>query len=330
MSARLQLPVVPAAFFGMVLGLAGLGYSWRAGHQVWSLPTVVGEALMVAATLVWAITLVLYALKWIASPAEARSELAHPVQCCFVGLVGVSTMLIAGAALPYSRLAAEILFALGFAWTLAFAVWRTGALWGGGRDHAATTAVLYLPTVAGSFVTATMAAALGYPDWGQLAFGAGLFSWLAVESVLLHRLYIGEELPALLRPTLGIQLAPPTVGAIAYVSVTSGTPDWLAHALIGYGLLQALVLLRLLPWIMRQPFAPSYWAFTFGASALATAPLGLIVRGDTGAMVTIAPYLFAAANIVIGLIAFGTLVLSVRGQLLLPRSVVATTADGPS
>ena len=90
------------------------------------------------------------------------------------------------------------------------------------------------------------------------------------------------------------------------------------------------MLLRLLPWIMRQPFAPSYWAFTFGASALATAPLGLIVRGDTGAMVTIAPYLFAAANIVIGLIAFGTLVLAVRGQLLLPRSVVATTADGPS
>jgi hypothetical protein len=55
----------------------------------------------------------------------------------------------------------------------------------------------------------------------------------------------------------------------------------------------------------------------------------LTVRGDTGAIVTIAPYLFAATNIAIELIALGTLWLAVRGRLL-PRSVVATTADGAS
>jgi tellurite resistance protein len=29
----------------------------------------------------------------------------------------------------------------------------------------------------------------------------------------------------------------------------------LAHAMLGYGLLQSLLLLRLLPWIRQQPFA---------------------------------------------------------------------------
>ena len=55
------------------------------------------------------------------------------------------------------------------------------------------------------------------------------------------------ELPAPLRPTLGIQLAPPVVGGVAYLSVTTGTPDLLAYAMLGYGVLQALLLLRLLP-----------------------------------------------------------------------------------
>jgi tellurite resistance protein len=277
---------------------------------------------MFAATLVWLILLVLYALKWTFARQEALGELAHPVQCCFVGLIGVATILIAGAALPYSRLGAQILFALGVAWTLAFAIWRTGGLWHGERDPGATTAILYLPAVAGSFVTATVAAALGYPDWGQLAFGAGLFSWLAIESVLLHRLYTASELPVALRPTLGIQLAPPTVGAVAYASVTSGPPDLLAHGLIGYGLLQALLLLRILPWIMRQPFSLSYWSFTFGASALATASLRLMARGDAEAVATIAPYLFVASNIAIGLIAVGTIRLDIQGRLL-PKSVAA-------
>jgi hypothetical protein len=66
------------------------------------------------------------------------------------------------------------------------------------------SAVLYLPTVAGSFVTAITASSLGFADWGRLAFGAGLFSWLAVESVLLHRLSTVTALQPALRPTLGI------------------------------------------------------------------------------------------------------------------------------
>jgi len=61
-----------------------------------------------------------------------------------------------------------ILFTAGAAFAVGFAVWRTGGLWQGKREHATTTAVLYLPTVAGSFVTAIAAAALGYADWGQV------------------------------------------------------------------------------------------------------------------------------------------------------------------
>ena len=98
------------------------------------------------------------------------------------------------------------------------------------------------------------ASTFGDREWGALFFGIGLFSWLALESIIMQRLYLLEALPKPLRPTLGIQLAPPAVGCVAYLSLTSGQPDIFAQMLFGYGLMQALILLRLLPWLCQQPF----------------------------------------------------------------------------
>ncbi|MBV8888962.1 MAG: dicarboxylate transporter/tellurite-resistance protein TehA [Alphaproteobacteria bacterium] len=328
MTPRFKPPIVPAGFFGIVVGLAGLGNAWRAAHQVWQqAPAFVGEVLMGVAGLIWALLLLLFALKWMLARGEAMAEARHPVQCCFISLAGLATMLIALAVLPYSRVATEILFGVGLVFTLAFGLWRTGGLWRGGRDPGAATPALYLPSVGGGFVTAIVASALGYPDWGQLAFGVGLFSWLAIESVLLHRLYTAPTMALPLRPTVGIQLAPPTVGALAYLSVNGGAPDLFAHILVGYGLLQAMLLLRLLPWMMQQPFAASYWGSTFGISALAGAPVRLVGHGDTGAIAVLAPYLFVAANIAIGLIALGTLGLLLRRRLL-PQAPAASPPRG--
>ncbi|WP_229191081.1 hypothetical protein [Bradyrhizobium brasilense] len=113
------------------------------------------------------------------------------------------------------------------------------------RDHAAIAAALCLSSVAGNFVSAAVVPDLGYPDWGQLAFAAGIFSWLAVESVLLHRLLTGSAKVVPLRPTLESQLAPASVGAVAYIALSRGPPDIFGDALIGYGILPLLAMTRL-------------------------------------------------------------------------------------
>ncbi|ANN69394.1 dicarboxylate transporter/tellurite-resistance protein TehA [Bordetella bronchialis] len=310
------MPLVPPSFFGIVLGLAGLAGNWRAAHAVWSLPAAVGEALYAAAFLAWLAIALLYALKWLAAPAVAREEAEHAVQCCFIGLAGVATMLVAQGALPYSRPLAIGLFLLGAIFTIGFGLWRTGILWRGGRDATATTPVLYLPLVAGGFVTGTVSASLGWAEWGQLAFGAAFFAWLAIESVLLHRLYTAAPLALPLRPTLGIQLAPPAVGAVCYLSVGNGHADLFVHMLIGYALVQALLLARMARWLGQQPFGASYWAYTFGATALAGASIRVSGDAQAAALATLAPALFVLVNILVLGIAAGTVVLLLRGKLL--------------
>ena len=311
-----SFPRIPASFFGIVLGLAGLANDWRAAHAAWSLPEVIADSLVGVAAFAWLVIVVLYAGKWLAAPAAAKEEAGHTVQCCFIGLAGVATMLVAQGILPWSRPAAIALFLPGAAFTVFFAVWRTGILWRGERDPATTTPVLYLPTVAGGFVTGMVAAVLGWQDWGQLAFGVGFFSWLAIESVLLHRLYTAAPLAPALRPTLGIQLAPPAVGCVCYLAVGGGHADLVAHMLIGYALLQALLLIRMSRWIAEQPFGASYWAFTFGATALAGATIRVSIAEPGGAIAILAPVLFVLANVLVLGIAAGTLWLLFTGRLL--------------
>ncbi|ABR91608.1 tellurite resistance protein tehA [Janthinobacterium sp. Marseille] len=312
----LAVPLVPPSFFGIVLGLAGLAGTWRAAHAVWDMPSIIGEAIYALAAVAWLVIVLLYLLKWIIAPTIAKEEAEHAVQCCFIGLAGVSTLLIAQGALPYSRLLAITLFFLGAGFTIFFGLWRTGLLWRGDRDPASTTPVLYLPLVAGGFVTGIVASSLGWQEWGELAFGAGFFGWLAIESVLLHRLYVAPPLSLPLRPTLGIQLAPPAVGAVCYMAVSGGHPDLLVHMLIGYALLQALILVRMSRWIGEQAFGASYWAFTFGATALASAIIRLAAGSQQGVFTTLAPAMFLIANIIVVTIAAGTIRLLIRGKLL--------------
>ncbi|HEY9642933.1 MAG TPA: dicarboxylate transporter/tellurite-resistance protein TehA [Coleofasciculaceae cyanobacterium] len=313
---------VPASFFGIILGLVGLGNCWRVASKIWHLPAWIGEAIMLLAAVVWLVLLLLYASKWLWARAEAQAEFKHPILCCFVGLVPVSTLLVSLAIAPYSHTLAVALFMVGAIGQLSFSIYRSGQFWMGGRQPETTTPVLYLTTVAGGFVGTIAASTFGYREWGALFCGSGLFSWFALESIIMQRLYLLEALPKPLRPTLGIQLAPPTVGCVAYLSLTSGQPDLFAQMLFGYGLMQALILLRLLPWLCQHPFSASYWAFTLGVAGLALAPLRFIERGMTGAIEGLAVLLFVGANIVIGSIALGTLRLLLRGKLLPPSAQV--------
>jgi tellurite resistance protein len=320
MQSASKLPRVPASLFGIVLGLAGLGNTWRTAHRVWRLPVSVGELLFASAAIVWAILLVLFGLKWLVASEDAKAELEHPVHSTYISLIGVATNLIAIGAYPYWHTGAVMLFVPAATISIIHGVFFTSFAWSGRRHSGENTGSLYLPTVASCFVTGTAAATLGYKGLAQLAFGAGILSWFSIESVILHRLYAEGEIPPAQRPSLGIQFAPAAVGVVTYLSITGGTADIFSRALLGYAILQALVLLRMSRWLFAHPLDASYWAFTFGAASLATAALRMVEHGEQGLIHVLAPVLFVGANITVAGISLVTIVCCFQGNLI-PRPV---------
>ena len=316
---------IPVAFFGIAVGALAFANLWRVAIRVLHLPAGIDGILSAVAITVWLVVLVAYAHKWLTRTADAQAEMQHPVQSSFAALGPVSSLLASQILLPYAHALALGLFWVAVVAQLVLGVYLHGRLWQGGRKPELITPAIYLPTVAPSFVAGTAAAAFGFHQLGALFFGAGLLSWLAIESLILHRAAVHEPLPEALRPILGVQLAPPVVGGVTYLSLTTGVPDLFAMILLGYGLYQALLLLRLLPWIRQQAFVPGYWAFSFGVAALPTMALRMVERGAGGALEWAAPALFIAANVVIALLAVKTVELLVRGKLI-PAVAVAQSA----
>ena len=316
---------VPASYFSMVLGLTGLGNGWRVASRLWGFPAWIGEAVMAVAVAVWAVLLLRFAIKWIAAREAAKAEAAHPILCCFIALVPVATMLAGIGVLPHAHGAGMVIILVGAVASLLFGLWRHGGQWRGGRDEKTTTTVLYLPTVGANLVSAIAMSALGWPSWGQLFFGAGVLAWIVQESIILGRFLTVEPLPLALRPTVGIQMAPPAVSLLAYAAVTTGPPDIVARMLLGYAIVQALMVLRLMPWI-RQPFTLSYWAFTFGATAISTGTMRFAERGDDPVFTVLAPVLFAMSNVVI----VGLSIASVLWVLRAKPAPAATSAPAPA
>jgi tellurite resistance protein len=114
------------------------------------------------------------------------------------------------------------------------------------------------------------------------------------------------------------------------MSLTAGPPDLVAHMLLGYGLYQALLALRLWPWIREAAFAPSYWAFSFGIMAMATMALRLLDRAPSEWLwQLLAPVLFAVANVVMALLLWHTWVLARQGNLWPTAGGVAAPPPAP-
>ena len=305
---------IPVSYFSIVLGLSALGLAWRYGAHAVALPAMVGETLLGLATVIWVIFIVAYSVKWLRFRHQAKEELQNLIQCCFISLIPITTILIGLAALPYGFSLSVGLITLGIIGQLVFAAYRAAGLWRGIHKAEATTPIMYLPTVATNFVSGTALGYLGYSEVGMLFFGAGVFSWLSLEPAILHRLRNLEPVAPVVRPAIGIQLAPAFVGCSTYLALNGGEVDLLVKLLIGYGVLQLLFLIRLLPWIFQNGFTVSFWAFSFGLASMANVGLHLyqgtvdIILGIVGLS------LFWFASMMIGLLILGTLYLIMCGR----------------
>lgn len=269
------LQKIPVNLFAIALGLLSLGNGWRNGAPKLGITPAVGETILFVALVYWALLSLLYLAKTVRYPASVRAEIQDGVQCCFVSLIPITTILAGLALKPYVPLLARILLVVGILGQVGYAAYSSAGLWRGTHTVAATTPAIYLPTVATNLSSAMALGAWGLPTLGYIFLGAGVLSWFSLEAAILLRLRVGPELAPAKRPVLGIQMAPSFVSCSAYLSLNGGQFDPIALGLIGYGVLNLLFLLRLLPWILANGFSLSLWAFSFGLGSMAGVGLKL-------------------------------------------------------
>lgn len=266
-SARRGLSV-PVNYFAVALGTGALGAAWRTAASKGMAPDWVGESILAFNAVVWLLLVGFLVHSTMKYRAWVRSFWEHPAHTCFFSLIPATTAQMGATVFPYLSYLGYALAILGALGQLYFASHRIAGMWRGTHVAEATTPVLYLPTVATNFATATAMGMMGWKDAAMFFFGAGLISWFSVESAILNRLRNLAPMNVGERGLMGVQLAPPFVGGNAYLAANGGMVDWFFLIMTGYGILQLIFLMRLLPWIMEGGFSMSLWGFSFGMGAM--------------------------------------------------------------
>ena len=308
---------IPVSFFSIAVGTLAWGQIWQAAALVWTAPTWIVSLASAWGLAVWLVLLVAYVYKTCAQPQAVRDEFNHPVQSATTALLPVSTLLAAITLQSWLPELAKGLLVFTLLAQLLLGLWLTGRFWQGGRSPESINASVYIPSVAQNFVAATACVHFGWSTLAGLFLGAGLFSWLALDSMVMARAATLAPLEPAQRPMQGIQIAPAFVGGLSYLALTSGPPDLLVLMLFGYGLYQGLLAIRQLPWTLQAAFAPSYWAFSFGVMAMANMVLRMWARApDEALWQVLAPLLFVFANGVFLVLLWHTARLGFQGRLI--------------
>jgi tellurite resistance protein len=300
------------------MGLAGLGGAWLQAAQLLAWPRTTGLALLALAGLAWLAVTGLLAAKFVGARERFDAELAHPSHGSPYALAPATLCLLMPLLDAWApALARPVLFVGAFG-ALAIGAWMVGRWVAARHELSMFTPTLHFPLVAGGFLGALGAGILGMQALGVLLFGAGLFAWLVGASVSLHRLILGEPLPPPMRPLVAVELAPPAIGAVAWIALSGDSPDALAALLFGYGLFLAMVVAGLARWFAAAPFAPAWWAVTFPAAALANAAIRFVLAHPDTGLTVLAVALFAVANVLVLYVAIRTITAIAGGRFLPP------------
>ena len=320
LSARpLALPIAPASFFAMTLGLAETGNAWRLATAVWGVPAQVGEVLQLLAVLSFAWWLALYLNKWIRHRDAALAEARDPVQSAFLALIPESVILVALAVSPYDDGAARVLFWVGSAANIAYGAYRLSRLWTQAHEPAQIAPPIFLTFTASILVNALVAGLFGYTAYGWMLFGIGAVSWLVMDSAIAQQLATGG-LAVRTRNFMGIYMAPSVVALAAYqVLAGADANPAFSLALTGYALFLALALVLAWRWLREQAFAAGYWAYTFGVATLAQGLLLMVEHTHDPVLNLVAACVFGLSLLLTAAVAVGSLRLLARGAYYPPR-----------
>ncbi|MCS6890874.1 MAG: C4-dicarboxylate ABC transporter, partial [Rhodovarius sp.] len=243
--------------------------------------------------------------------------LLHPVRSAFAGAITIGLMLVAAGLAPYGPGLASAIWLLAVAGHVGIGIWLLRLMLLAPREPALFAPPLIIPLV-GHAVAPIVGVRLGFGTLSWMLFGAGLMLWLFLQPLLLARLATGPALPPRLRPTLVIFLAPPAVTCLAAAAVTEGFGP-LPLALLGMGVVLALVLLTFLPEFARAPFAMSWWGWTFPTAAFSAAVTGAARAHPLPGISLLAWVVLLAASAILVIVLLATWRAHARGELLVPE-----------
>ncbi|MFK5981154.1 MAG: SLAC1 anion channel family protein [Rhizobiaceae bacterium] len=266
------------AYFAPVMGVAGLGISWRISSAVLGATPIIGEILVALSFVIFLVMVLLFILKTVRVPASIKSSFGDSSKLVFFPLIPLSGLLLSIGMRPYNVEFSTWLWLFSAPFNLYFAVVLTGR-WIFNHQERTNISPAWLFPIVGNAVVPIAGVPLGYADICWLFFSVGGVLWVFVFAALFHRMIFEDFLPPQLMPSLAIVLSPPAILFIALYELKNGEIDTLSYALIYTSLFLFAVFLPHWRRLVLVPISITLWSLTFPLTALTIATL-LFYKGQ--------------------------------------------------
>lgn len=278
MTSRLQN--FPISAFSIILGLAGYTMATQRvfTHLGWG--DVVPTILLFLTTALYLVLLGFYVAKAFRYRAVLLQELRHPVKLSFYPTIGLSLLLLSAGYLDVQRAVSFWLWVIGAVLQLGFTL-LVLSIWIRHTKFEIThfSPAWFIPVV-GNLAVPLAGVEHAPTDISWLFFAPGVFFAVVLMTILFYRVFFHQPLPERLVPTLFIMIAPPALGAVAYVKLTH-TFDSFARVLYFLAVFCLLLLLAQARMFSRVHFYLSWWAYSFPLAAFTVATF--LMGRETGA-----------------------------------------------
>lgn len=275
------------------MGLAGVTIAWEKSHSVLDLPAAVARILLVLTAATFIAIAAVYATKLTSRRDDVIAEIRNPVKLSFFPTISISFILLSIATMNHYAGLSKTLWIVGTITHLGFTlyvmqIWIHDPKFETGHMNPAW----FIPVV-GNILVPVAGVTHGYVEISWFFFSVGFLFWLVLLAIVFYRIFFHTPLPARLLPTLFILIAPPAVGFIAYLRLTSSI-DPFARIMYYSALFLTLLLLTQASRFIRLEFYLSWWAYSFPMAAITIATMVMYEKTSL-AFFEVASYVLLAA-----------------------------------
>jgi len=262
----------PVMIFSIVMGLTGYSLVIQKLAKIVYIPMGAQDFFAYLAFGAYLLFTFIYLNKINLHPKDFYKDVSNPNHIGFIAIASVATTLIATTILPYSESLSLMVWGIGAIVQIALMA-RIATLWishqNNSRMH--TDPSWFIPAV-GCLAIPIVGVKLAPLEISWFFFSVGILFWLVMLPIYFYRNIYHHAFDEKLSPTIFILMAPPSVGTIAWYSLT-GEIDAFTRILYSISLFLFIVaIMQYKLYLNIKSFHLSWWSFSFplATSILAT------------------------------------------------------------
>lgn len=298
------------------MGISGLSLAWRQASKLFGTPPIIAEIIGIVAVLIFIALSIGYISKWFLYPKKVVNEFMHPISGNFFGTITISILLLSSVLGSYSQVLGQVIWIIGMVTTLTLSFIIVSRLLNGDQEQGNAVPAWLIPGVA-TIDIVVAGGTMPFP-WAHeinlLSLAIGGIVALVFFTMILSRLIHQAPLPAGLRPSMIIMIAPFEVGFLGYTNYVQRI-DQFASILFYFGLFLFVVLFFKV-FKKSIPFGASWWAVSFPMAALSNAALKYAMFEPSWLLIVISAVILALLSIILIVLFIRTVNMLFNGNLL--------------